>query len=426
MKKWFFIFLIGVALCKVVAVLISDWLPKSQPMLIYAQPPRYTWEVQSIDTMKYSRDLANEKLGDAKFDVEIERQVKAIADTGATHIALGTPYDEKFFPFTKRWVDAARKHHLNVWFRGNWSGWEGWFGFDKTLSRAEHIKKTQAFIVNHPDIFADGDIFSSCPECENGGPGDPRANGDVAGHRAFLIDEYTVTKSAFATIHKKVRSNFFSMNGDVARLVMDKKTTSALDGMVTIDHYVATPEKLAKDMHSIAQASGGKIMLGEWGVSIPDIHGPMSEDDRVRWIDKALQEMRLLGDEVEGMNYWLATGGGTQLWSVGETTSKLSETLARYYTPYVVYGRVTDEWGAPIDRAEIQADDTTVFSDERGRFEIRSMTPIQSIRVQFLGYDVYAEDVSDNFQKMNVALVQNEKSALLTFGLWLRAIGMVQ
>ena len=30
----------------------------------------------------------------------------------------------------------------------------------------------------------------TCNECENGGPGDPRHNGDVVGHRKFLIKEY--------------------------------------------------------------------------------------------------------------------------------------------------------------------------------------------------------------------------------------------
>src|SRR3989344_2717782 len=222
------------------------------------------WEFQSIDTMKYSRDIAREKLGDLEFDSVINQQVRDISETGATHVAIATPYDEEFYPFLKRWVDAARKNNLHVWFRGNWSGWEGWFGYPK-ITREEHLKKTEKFILNHKDIFSDGDVFSPCPECENGGSGDPRRTGDAAGHKKFLIDEYKVTKEAFRQIKKNVASNYASMNGDVAKLVMDRPTTAALGGVVTIDHYVATSEKLVSDIEFIAQASGGKVVLGEFG-----------------------------------------------------------------------------------------------------------------------------------------------------------------
>src|SRR3989344_5428418 len=99
------------------------------------------WEIQSIDTVKYSRDLAREKAKDSSFDEVIDTQVRLIAETGATH-------------------------------------------------------------------FEEGDIFSSCTECENGGPGDPRRSGDVAGHRNFLTEEYKITNDAFRKIGKNVRSNF--------------------------------------------------------------------------------------------------------------------------------------------------------------------------------------------------------------------------
>src|SRR5690554_3348505 len=79
------------------------------------------WEIQSIDTMKISRDLAREKSEDETFDEIINHQVKLIAETGATHVAIGTPYDEEFIPYMEKWVDASRRYDLNVWFRGNFS-----------------------------------------------------------------------------------------------------------------------------------------------------------------------------------------------------------------------------------------------------------------------------------------------------------------
>src|SRR3989344_7391314 len=112
------------------------------------------WKVQSIDTMKYSRDLSREKLEDKSFDSIIDDTMKKISATGATHVSIGTPYDSEFLPILKRWVDSARKNGLKVWFRGNWSGWEGWFGYPK-ISRDEHIALTENFILNNPNLFKD-------------------------------------------------------------------------------------------------------------------------------------------------------------------------------------------------------------------------------------------------------------------------------
>ena len=142
------------------------------PRTIFARERFF--QVQSIDTMKYSRDTAREKLKDVKFDEVIDAQIKNIAATGATHVSLGTPYDEEFLPFLKRWVAAARKYGLKVWFRGNWSGWENWFDYPKFKDGKVHSEKTKKFILENSNLFEDGDVFTACPECENGGPGDPR------------------------------------------------------------------------------------------------------------------------------------------------------------------------------------------------------------------------------------------------------------
>src|SRR3989344_9177099 len=81
-------------------------------------PQNRFFEVQSIDTMKYSRDTAGEMLTKPSFDDVIDQQVKNIAGTGATHVAIGTPYDNQFIPFLARWVKVARRYKLKVWFRG--------------------------------------------------------------------------------------------------------------------------------------------------------------------------------------------------------------------------------------------------------------------------------------------------------------------
>lgn len=337
-------------------------------MVLYASPKKSIWNFQSIDTMKYSRDLAFEKLEDTSFDVVIEQQIGAIAETGATHVALATPYDEAFVPFLNRWVASARAHHLKIWFRGNFSGWEGWFNYPK-ISREEHLKKTEAFLSKHNDLFEDGDVFSSCPECENGGPGDPRQTGDVTGHRRFLIAEYTVMKQAFERANKNVRVNFFSMNGDVAKLVMDKETTRALGGIVTIDHYVKTPEQLAKDIEAIAVQSGGRVILGEFGAPIPDIHGSFTEAQQRDWISRTLSLLQNIS-ALEGLNYWLAVGGSTEIWHTSGQANAAVEALKRFYHSRIFYGRVYDDIGRSIAAAQIQIRDRRTTTNEDGYFEL--------------------------------------------------------
>lgn len=288
------------------------------------------WKVRSIDTMKYSRDPSREKLHDTSFDLVIAQQVKNIAKTGASHIAIATPYDEEFLPIMQKWVNAARENHLKIWFRGNFSGWEGWFEYPK-ITADEHQKKVDAFILNNSGLFEDGDIFTACPECENGGPGDPRQTGDVEGYRSFLIDEYKLTKEAFQKIGKRVASNYDSMNMDVARKVMDRATTLALDNVVVVDHYVASPQQLSDDLTNLALVTGGKVVLGEFGAPIPDIHGNMTDAQQAEWISNVLKLLSV-NKNVIGVNYWVSTGGSTELWSSDGVGRSAVSIITSYYS----------------------------------------------------------------------------------------------
>ena len=264
-------------------VLFSQLGQKDTPNSI---PSRW-WEIQSIDTVKFSRDLAKERMSDIFFVNVVDKQISSIAETGVTHVAIGTPYDEEFLPFLRMWVNSIRRQKLNVWFRGNFSGWEGWFDYP-FINEEEHLEKTRKFILENSELFEDGDIFSSCTECENGRIGDPRDTKDVDEYRKFLINEYAVSRGAFEEIDKDVASNYFSMNADVALLVMDKVTTRELGNIVVIDHYVRDPEELSKDIEKISETSGGSVVLGEFGAPIPDIHGRMDNEAQSAWLREVM------------------------------------------------------------------------------------------------------------------------------------------
>ncbi|TXI31707.1 MAG: hypothetical protein E6Q58_04830 [Niabella sp.] len=335
----------------------------------FAQEKNTWWKIQSIDTMKYSRDLAREKSKDASFDQVIDQQVSAIAATGATHVAIGTPYDDEFIPFLKKWVFAARKYNLNVWFRGNFSGWEGWFEY-QDISREDHLKKTERFIQNNGDLFKSGDIFTACPECENGGPGDPRQTGDVEGFRKFLIDSKKIAVKAFVAQGKKdIETSYFSMNGDVAKLIMDKETTRNLGGVVAVDHYVSTGKKLADDLREYMSLSGGKVILSEFGAPILDIHGQMTQEQQQKWVTDTLSEISKV-DGVIGLNYWANLGSSTHLWEDNMAERKAVSALKSYYSPAVIGGNITNQIGQKIAYASVKIDDTEYKTDASGLFTI--------------------------------------------------------
>src|SRR3989338_114376 len=292
--------------------------------------PKRTWEIKSIDTMKYSRDAAGAKLNDPTFDQTIEIQIKNIADLGATHVALGTPYDEKFIPYLSRWVAASRRNNLKVWFRGNFSGWEGWFGYEKGLTREGHLEQMREFINKNGTLFENGDLFTPCPECENGGTGDPRRTGDVEGFRKFAVEEFQAANAEFRKIGKNVRT-VGSANYDVASLVFDEQTANAVGDIVVIDHYVKEPQKLAGNIRTLSQKAQAKIMLGEFGAPIPDIHGKISEEEQARWIDEALNLVKSQ-EEVIGINYWVSHGGSTAIFGNDHSKKLAAEIVKKYYT----------------------------------------------------------------------------------------------
>ncbi len=302
-----------IALLFLISVLFIGFTKKEEKKIVIPKIQNRVWQIKSIDTMKYSRDLAGEKLNDPTFDQTINRQVKAISQTGATHVALGTPYDDRFVPFLNRWVQAARRNNLKVWFRGNFSGWEGWFGYRRDLTREEHLALMREFINQNGHLFENGDVFSPCPECENGGPGDPRRTGDVAGFRKFLVDEHQAASEQFRKIGKNVRI-VGSMNYDVAELVMDEDTANAVGNLIVIDHYVKTPQKLADDIDKLAKKSNAQIILGEFGVPIPDIHGALTPQTQADWIEEALKLVSK-DKNVIGLNYWVAVGGSTAIFN---------------------------------------------------------------------------------------------------------------
>lgn len=377
------------------------------------------WKVQSIDTMKYSRDLTREKMGDPSFDAVIDAQIQAIAKTGATHVAIATPYDEKFVSMLTRWVNAARRHGQKVWFRGNFSGWEKWFDYPR-MTRDEHLKLTKEFIKTNASLFEDGDIFTPCPECENGGPGDPRQTGDIEGHRLFLIASYNGATQAFRDIEKSVEVGYFSMNYDVAKAIMDKRTTEALGGIVTIDHYIKSATQIADDARAIAEQSGGKIFFGEIGAPLPDLHGNMTDEQQSEWIGEALDGLAR-EPSVIGVNYWVNVGGSAQLWTEDGTARAAVKTLQSFYSPRVISGYARNQYRSAIQNVEISTVLRTIRTDENGYYYLPLLSGDTTLTIKYENYPVTEKLVSKDETQIDIVIPTKPRTVLESILAYIRS-----
>lgn len=359
------------------------------------------FKFRAIDTMKYSRDLAEEKLYSKSFDAVIDAQMKLIEDSGATHVAIDTPYDEKFYPILKRWVDSARAHHLAVWFRGNFSGWEGWFGYGK-ISRASHEYMLNNFLSAHPELFQSGDIFSPCPECENGGPGDPRATGDAAGYNQFLTEEYVISKQAFNTMHKSV-TVYASMNADIAKGVIDKDTARALGGTILIDHYVQSPKQFISDVQSISKRLDAKIGIGEFGAPILDLNGEMSQQAQADYIDSILDLLYQNSSIVPLVNYWVLTGGSTALATDNGNAKPVYSIVKSYFTMPKISGKITDTLGEYMQGVTVSVSGTTYSTESEGdgSYAIFLSHRYKKITFEKKGYKTVEITIPDDLEHVN-------------------------
>lgn len=331
------------------------------------------WQIRSIDTIKTSRDLAREKNLDSSYDENINSQVKEIKDLGANYIAIDTPYDTEFIPYLKTWVNSARKYDLHVWFRGNWSSWEGWFNYPKNLTREKHLELTKNFILNNPDLFKDGDIFTACPECEYGGPGSPLATGDVEGFRKFMLEELPVMKNSFKQINKQVIVNYTSMNPDVAKKVLDESTVKALGNILVLDEYTKDVDTFKNGLdYFIQKFQDAKIVVGEFGAPIPDINGQMTDSEQSDFVNEILSFLHT-SPEVVGLNYWVNTRGSTALFDNDLNPKPVAAVIKKYFHPGIIKGEVTDENGKKLSGiiVTIPANNKLATTDANGEYSMQ-------------------------------------------------------
>jgi hypothetical protein len=112
---------------------------------------------------------------------------------------------------------------------------------------------------------------------------------------------------------------------------MDKQMVEQMHGVIVIDHYVATPDQLAYDIRQLADRTGAKIVLGEFGAPIPDLTGPMTEDEQKQWIASAFSQLSEI-PQLIGVNYWVNVDGSTALWEADSKPHSAVQVVTSYYS----------------------------------------------------------------------------------------------
>jgi hypothetical protein len=332
------------------------------------------WQYQCIDTMKYSRDAAREFVGQtAENKAFIAGEVAKIKSLGANCIAVATPYDEEFFPVLSMWVNAAHEQGLVVWFRGNFSGWEGWFNHPKFKNAAEHHTLMRQFIFHHANIFKAGDILTPAPEAENGLLGNPwESEASKQALRDFVITSQQSCVQAVKDAAASVRCGFFSANGDVAEQIYSLDTIHRTGAVTTIDHYVSSAERMNRDIINLQKAKQAQVFLGEFGAPIPDINGQMNEVEQAFFIRSLMRTFYINKHLITGVNYWVLRGGSTSILNDDGSERPVAEVIRDYYRPGVLRGTVTDTIGRPVVGARVITGDgvQTITTGKRGEFSV--------------------------------------------------------
>ena len=145
-----------------------------------------------------------------------------------------------------------------------------------------------------------------------------------------MISENSIASEEFHNLKKEVITNFASMIYDVAKLAMDQETLREMGGVIVVDHYVNTPQKLSSDIDDLINNKNAKVVLGEIGVPIENMHQNMTDQDQAEWLNKAL-DLLSQKENVIGINYWVSHGGSTAIFNDDNTSKKAADILQKYY-----------------------------------------------------------------------------------------------
>lgn len=408
-------FLLILVLCGLISVSNFSPIIKMKTYSQHNTDSQRFWKYQCFDTMKSSRDKARAWKDDPKLQERIDKEMNAIVQIGGNCVAIATPYDNEFLPVMKLWVKSARSHNLSIWFRGNFSSWEGWFDYPKGMTSEIHNIKTAKFISDNADLFKDGDVFTPSPEAENGGPFNQVEKDEHDVFRKYLIEEYTVAKEAFSKINKKVEVDWLSMNGGLAKRMFDQKTVDGVNGVVGIDHYIRTSREMGEFISYFKDNFNAKLVIGEFGAPIPDINGDMTEKEQADFIAELFDQLVTHKDDIIGINYWTLWDGSAALYNPDWTPRQAVKVVERYMKPGLISGVVLSTTNEPLKDVTIKTTDGKyqTKTDTSGYYELLILPGQHQLQVIHSDYANQTEGAYvelSSTQKKTFALIPKDPS----------------
>jgi len=301
--------------------LIPTLTGSSAPASITPSPTRSSWSIQSVSSMKETKDRI---CGPRPADF-IKKWVDSAANLGVNYISIETPYDNpqcgSSIGYTKAWIDAIRAKGLHVWHRHMPLTFEGIYGAVKNPG-ADYTKLISDYIKANPGFFAEGDIFTPIPEPQNGGiagvtycPQGICIFKDAKYFNVWLRSAMDSSETAFGTIGLggKMKIGYYGFDGFVAwgdnnpdwDGILEDETVLKM-GNITIDHYPEiVGDTMENDLKELeARYPNIPIVIGEWGT----IAGTNLEQ-QVRTSMQAAKRR-----SVVGFNYWhMGVGGNEEL-----------------------------------------------------------------------------------------------------------------
>ena len=272
-----------------------------------------------------------------RFTTQAPALIAAEKATHATYATYDGPYDPATsdyascrpgpltpLGFEQLWVTDIHAAGLHAWFRQSWNTWGPWYGKRKLTyathpavpyespggasavlngtDKTSYLAKTFYFILQHPGLYSNGDIFTPQSEPEGGGIGCASCQfPSVAEFNRFMRDSMTVDRTAFYKIGVNV---FVGMWGvSCTALTLDQSTVRQM-GIVSTDCYLPSASDMRAALARLYAAYGVHLTVGEWG----DIWDYAVQPRMNTKLDTILGVLTTTA-YVVGVNYWQAIGG---------------------------------------------------------------------------------------------------------------------
>ncbi|HLD11532.1 MAG TPA: hypothetical protein VJB91_01355, partial [Patescibacteria group bacterium] len=291
--------------------------PTQQPQPVSQK----TWDIQSVDAMKYTKDV----ICSPKDEVWIGKWVDKAVEIGATHVAVSTPYDNpkcgNAVEYTKTWIRVIRSKGLHVFHRQMPLQFEGIYDNPKSPG-TNFITQVSNYIKANKENYQEGDIFTPVPEPQNGGIAgvsycaqNTCIFNNASSFNKWLRDITVSSRDAFASIglKDKVKVGYYGFDGYIAwghnnpdwqgKGFLENDTVNLI-GHIAVDHYPeAVGTSMGPDLEELEKRFPGiPIIIGEWGT--------------IGWGDTEQQVRNSMGgakkSSVVGFNYWHLGPGGNE------------------------------------------------------------------------------------------------------------------